>query len=153
MLLSIGITLTVIVSLSGALATPIPAGRQPGDLVRVKPKDMTPVHPMGGNKAGLNNNHHAIVLGDGGNGNLRVTHVSSNPPKPHIHVNSVVDSVNIHGKIHIGNLAAKAEHVKDSNKFTGQRLTSDELAKIDLAKKLHKVAHDAAKHKLAYHGR
>jgi len=137
------IVLTVV--LSGAFALPIPTTRKVGDIVTVKPKHLTPVHPMG-NQAGLNNNHPGIVLGKEADGHLRVTHVSSNPPPPNVDVHSVIHSVpDMKGKIHLGHFAIDPAHVKNSNKFPNKQLTPDEVAKIERAIKMHKVAEDAAK--------
>jgi hypothetical protein len=135
----ISIVLTVI--LSGVFAIPT---RKAGEIVKVKPKNMTPIHHMDNNKAGLNNNHHAIVLEDEKNGRLKVTHVSSNPPPPNVHVKSVVGSVDFTGKIHVGHFAVDSQHAKDSNKFNGRRVASDELSKIKLANAMRTAAHDAA---------
>jgi len=139
--------LLIIIILSGAYARPTHS-RQAGDFVRIKPKDLTPLHDMG-NPEGLRNNHHGIILGTEENGKLRVTHVSSNPPPPNIHVHSVVrpgGSVGLTGKMHVGHSSVDTTNVKNSNKFTGQQLSAEQVEKIKLAGKLHPVVRQAAEH-------
>jgi len=139
------IIIVLIAILSGVFALPTPAHRHPvGQVVRVKPKDMTPVHAMG-NAEGLKNNHHGVVLGHDANGMVRVAHISSNPPGPKVHVKSVVKSVNFYGQMHVGRTHVHPDRVKPSNQFPNKRLTPDEVAKIKLASQKHAVAHDAAR--------
>jgi len=135
----------VLIILCGTSAAPVPT-RRVGELVKFKPKHLTPVYAMD-NAKGLDNNHHGIILGGADDGRLRVTHVSSNPPPPNIHVHSVVTPggpTDITGKIHVGHSAVDPANVKDSSRFAGQHITVESVEKIKLAGQIHPVAQAAA---------
>jgi len=149
------IVLTVI--LSGTFAIPIPGPKvkpkvstpfrvRAGDIIKVKPKDLTPIHDMGGNAKGLDNNHPAIVVKENADNTLKVSHLSSNPPVPNIHVHSVVNSQPVRGKMYIGDGGSTVarENVRAHVQFPNGRVTAEELAKIQLATNMHRAASDAA---------